>query len=602
MKVKIGSFENFLERLNNIKEEDIIINDENTEEMFSSFLITFYKENEGRYTIQEQEYINNLLNILINKIRDNKNGRNFFSNLLCIHFKSITPYFINVKLKDNIYYIHLLINYILYVLNLVIYIEKENKELSLSLSIGRNIYTLTLYIIRNIKQNRYDNFYLKIIEEGKLIYLLCKICYDKFIISYYIPEDNVVELFFVLIKIKELEKYIIECDIIKYFLSFLLYDPQVIKKRKHLIIEIIIHMFLKNISIIKDFIKQNIIDILNNILKSIYNNIKCDHYDYYCINLLKIFYYIIQDKNIVNLENNFFSYPKNTSYIIEHEKNNNILIFYKYINNIINKINDVIKQNMSCKDSANIHILNNNDQLNYHFKYFLSILLCVIKSIITRIFQGKNNIQDSPSDDDKREEVYEEIIKLVNVTFEFVILYFILEWTQIHPILKKLQIYISKNKLIFHVLFKIWKDIEYDNKLKNIKVQPEEINVMYRNNNQNVQFILFRIIKMLTKNFTQYIDYIINNKDLFSTYKNIIIYESKTILTIYEQIRDDMNEEHVLLHREEENLLLKFVNLYKEDIKKFERIFENVATFYNKKDNMELQNYYDYLRENKGIE
>ncbi|ETW42227.1 hypothetical protein PFNF135_03724 [Plasmodium falciparum NF135/5.C10] len=856
MKVKIGSFENFLERLNNIKEEDIIINDENTEEMFSSFLITFYKENEGRYTIQEQEYINNLLNILINKIRDNKNGRNFFSNLLCIHFKSITPYFINVKLKDNIYYIHLLINYILYVLNLVIYIEKENKELSLSLSIGRNIYTLTLYIIKNIKQNRYDNFYLKIIEEGKLIYLLCKICYDKFIISYYIPEDNVVELFFVLIKIKELEKYIIECDIIKYFLSFLLYDPQVIKKRKHLIIEIIIHMFLKNISIIKDFIKQNIIDILNNILKSIYNNIKCDHYDYYCINLLKIFYYIIQDKNIVNLENNFFSYPKNTSYIIEHEKNNNILIFYKYINNIINKINDVIKQNMSCKDSANIHILNNNDQLNYHFKYFLSILLCVIKSIITRIFQGKNNIQDSPSDDDKREEVYEEIIKLVNVTFEFVvniidkqketspdeeeiyelisydmlicmtkinslkynffeyfkgklfdfldcithdeiiqnkyndkiviyskngllddnninrdkinylcnnnknvlsfvnktyvknfeclfylclyneknrihnisinlirnienniftiykyihicnintkellnslslyylviifiyiknnlynkekihllksfiqfliikeikeriflfknelyflafikilnlsicnnlfdfkillcekyfddfirileesklsmqeqILYFILEWTQIHPILKKLQIYISKNKLIFHVLFKIWKDIEYDNKLKNIKVQPEEINVMYRNNNQNVQFILFRIIKMLTKNFTQYIDYIINNKDLFSTYKNIIIYESKTILTIYEQIRDDMNEEHVLLHREEENLLLKFVNLYKEDIKKFERIFENVATFYNKKDNMELQNYYDYLRENKGIE
>ncbi|ETW54946.1 hypothetical protein PFUGPA_02769 [Plasmodium falciparum Palo Alto/Uganda] len=136
---------------------------------------------------------------------------------------------------------------------------------------------------------------------------------------------------------------------------------------------------------------------------------------------------------------------------------------------------------------------------------------------------------------------------------------------------------------------------------------------------------------MLTKNFTQYIDYIINNKDLFSTYKNIIIYESKTILTIYEQIRDDMNgsikyilnmfknkstykilhnviiricirKEHVLLHREEENLLLKFVNLYKEDIKKFERIFENVATFYNKKDNMELQNYYDYLRENKGIE
>lgn len=87
-----------------------------------------------------------------------------------------------------------------------------------------------------------------------------------------------------------------------------------------------------------------------------------DHYDYYCINLLKIFYYIIQDKNIVNLENNFFSYPKNTSYIIEHEKNNNILIFYKYINNIINKINDVIKQNMSCKDSANIHILNNNDR------------------------------------------------------------------------------------------------------------------------------------------------------------------------------------------------------------------------------------------------
>ncbi|EWC87867.1 hypothetical protein PFNF54_03466 [Plasmodium falciparum NF54] len=380
MKVKIGSFENFLERLNNIKEEDIIINDENTEEMFSSFLITFYKENEGRYTIQEQEYINNLLNILINKIRDNKNG-----------------------------------------------------------------------------------------------------------------QDNVVELFFVLIKIKELEKYIIECDIIKYFLSFLLYDPQVIKKRKHLIIEIIIHMFLKNISIIKDFIKQNIIDILNNILKSIYNNIKCDHYDYYCINLLKIFYYIIQDKNIVNLENNFFSYPKNTSYIIEHEKNNNILIFYKYINNIINKINDVIKQNMSCKDSANIHILNNNDQLNYHFKYFLSILLCVIKSIITRIFQGKNNIQDSPSDDDKREEVYEEIIKLVNVTFEFVV--------------------------------------------------------------------------------------------------NIIDKQKET-----------SPEEHVLLHREEENLLLKFVNLYKEDIKKFERIFENVATFYNKKDNMELQNYYDYLRENKGIE
>ncbi|SOV80361.1 conserved Plasmodium protein, unknown function [Plasmodium reichenowi] len=857
MKVKIGSFESFLERLNNIKEEDILMNVENTEEMFSSFLTNFYKQNEGRYTIQKQEYINNLLNILINKIRDNnKNGHHFFYNLLCIHFKSINPYFVNLKLKDNIYYIHLLINYILYILNLIIYIEKQNKELSLSLYIGRNIYTLTLYIIRNIKERRYLNFYIKIIEEGKLIYLLCKICYDKSIISYYIEEDNVVELFFVLIKIRELEKYIIECDIIKYFLSFLLYEPQVIKRRKHLIIEIIIHMFLRNINIVKDFIKENIIQILNNILKSINDNINCDTYDYYCINLLKIFYYIIQDKNIVNIENNFFFGPKKTSSIIPHEQNKNILIFYKYINSIINKINHVIKQIMSCKDSGNIHILNNNDQLNYHFKYFLSIFLCVIKSIITRIFQGKNFIQESPSDDDKRGEVYEEIIKCLKVTFELVlnvidiqketspdveeihellsydiligmtkinlmkydffeyfkgkvfdllncithdemiqnkyndkiviysenrllddnninrdkinyscnnkknvlsfvnrtyvkhfeclfylcvyneinrthnisinliknienniytiykyihtcnintkellnslslyylviifiyiknnlynkekihllkpfikffiikeikeriflfknelyflvfikilnlsicnnlfdfkillcekyfddiirmledsklnmqeqILYFILEWTQIHPILKKLQIYISKNKLIFHVLFKLWKDIEYDNKLKNIKVQPEEINIMYKNNNQNVQFILFRIIKVLTKNFTKYIDYIINNKDLFSTFKNIIIYESKTILTIYEQIRDDMNEEHVLLHKEEENLLLKFVNLYKEDIKKLERIFENVAIFYNKKDNMELQNYYDYLRENKGIE
>ncbi|SOV78284.1 conserved Plasmodium protein, unknown function [Plasmodium sp. gorilla clade G3] len=897
---KMLTFENFLEKLNNIKEEDII-NDEHTEERLSSFLTNFYKKNEGTYTIQKQEYINNLLNILINKIRDNKNKCNFFLNLLCIHFKNITPSFINVKLKDNIYYIHLIINYILYVLNLVLYFEKENKELSLSLCIGKNIYTLTLYIIRNIQEGKYHNFYMKLIEEGKLIYLLCKICYNKIIISCYIPEDTVVELFFVLIKIKELEEYIIECDIIKYFLSFLLYDKQVIKKRKHLIIEIILHMFLRGINTIKVFIKENVTDIINNILKCINDNIKCDTYDYYCINLSKLFYYIIEDKDIVNIENILFFYVKKTSSIITHKKDD-ILTFYKYINSIIIKINDVIKETLKCKDSVNI--LNDNKQEDYHFKYFLSIILCVLKNIITIIFERKNNIQQIPDDDDKRIDLYQEITKLLNVTFDFVvdiiymqkgastdeqeiyellsydilicmtkinsfthdvdenfsgrlfdllnckndddinqnryndkiiiyttnkppdydninsdnnninsdnnninsdnnninsdnnninsdnnninsdntnnnyynnyicnnnnyicnnnnnvisflnktyvknveclfylclynetnitdfisinlirnieniiykiykyiqfcnintkellnilslyylviifiyiknnlnnkekihvlkpllkfliikeikeriflfinklyflvfikilnlsicnnlfelkillcgkyfedfiqmfqvskfnmkvqILYCFLEWTQINHILKKLQIYISKNKLIFHVFFKLWKDIEYENILKKIKVEREETNVLYKNNYKNVQFILFRIIKMLTNNFTKYIDYIINNKDLFCIFKNIIIYESKTILNIYEQIKDDIIEEHVLLHKDEENLLHKFVNLYKEDIKNLERVFENVAIFYNKKDNIELQNYYDYLRENKRIE
>ncbi|SPJ11153.1 conserved Plasmodium protein, unknown function [Plasmodium sp. DRC-Itaito] len=831
---KIETFQNFLETLNNIKEEDIN-NDENREESFSSFLTNFYKKNKGSYTIEKQEYINNLLNILINKIRDNKNGCNFFLNLLCIHFKSITPSFINVKLKDNIYYIHLIINYILYILNLVLYINKEDRDLSLSLYIGKNIYTLTLFIIRNLQQHRYPNFYIKIIEEGKLIYLLSRMCYDKVIISYYIPEDTVVELFFILIKIKELEEYIIKCDIIKYFISFLLYDIQVNKKRKHLIIEIIIDMFLRNINIVKDFIKENITQILNNILKCINDNIKCDIYDYYCINLSKLFYYILEDKYILNFENILFFYSKKTSSIITHTKND-ILIFYKNINCIIIKINNVIKQTMKCKDYGNI--LNDNEQEDYHFKYFLSIFLCALKNIIRITFLRKNNIQEKPYDD-KRIDVYQEITKLLNSTFDFVvniidirkdistdeqeiyelltydilicmtkinslkydvvenftgklldllncindddnnmnnsninsdnnnnnnnnnnilsfvnktyvkhfeclfyicvynetyiahfisinfirnienniykiykyiqfcdinikellnflslyylviifiyiknnlhnkekihvlkplikfliikeikeriflfknklyflafikilnlsicnnlfefkillcekylddfiqifqvskfnmkekILYCILEWTQIHDILKMLQIYISKNKLIFHVLFKLWKDIEYENKLKNIKVEREDINVLYKNNYQNIKFILFRIIKMLTNNFTKYIDYIINNKDLFCIFRNIIIYESKTILTIYEQIRDDIIEDHVLLHKEEENLLLKFLNLYKGDIKKLERIFENVAIFYNKKDNTELQEYYDYLRENKGNE
>ncbi|SOV16084.1 conserved Plasmodium protein, unknown function [Plasmodium sp. gorilla clade G2] len=805
MTEKISTFEDFLETLKDIKEEDIK-NDENIEERLDSFLISFYKNNDGAYTIKKQEYINNLLNILINKISDNKNGCDLFINLLCIHFKNITPNFINIKLKDDIYYIHLIINYI-------------------------------LYVLKNIQQGRYLNFYLKIIDEGKFIYLLYKICFDNDLISYYIPEDKTVELFFVLIKIKELEEYIIHCDMIKYFLSFLLYDIQVIKiKEKYLILEIIIHVFLKNKDVVKDFIKKNSSQIIINILKYINDNIKNDTYDYYCLNLLKLFYYIIEDKNIVSFQNIFFFYPNKQISIIPHKKKeDDIFIFYKYINCIIIKINDLIKYEHSMNN-----ILNDNKQEEYHFKYFLSIFLCVLKNIITIILEAKNNIQQSAYDDNKREDVYEEITKFLNITFDCVVriidikkgtptneeeiyellsydvlicmtkinslkyyndeniserifklvnniidddiiknkyndetiintsnrppydnnnnnnnyyfnnscnnnvlpfvnkiyvkhfeclfylclyketniihfininfiryienniykiykyyhlcdintkdllnylslyylviifiyiknnlndkekihvvkklikyiiikeikekiflfknkLYFlafikllnlsicnnlfefkillcqkyfddfiqifegsqfnmkalmlhcILEWTQIHHILKKLQIYINKNKYIFHVFFKLWKEIEYENRLKNKKYERQEVNILYKNNYKNVQFILFRIIKILTNDFTNYIDYIINNKDLVCIFKNIIIYE----------------KEHVLLHKEEENLLLEFLNLYKEDIKKLQRIFENVSIFYNKKDNKELQNYYDSLRENKRIE
>ncbi|KYN99070.1 hypothetical protein PGSY75_1143700 [Plasmodium gaboni] len=845
MTEKISTFEDFLETLKDIKEEDIK-NDEDIEERLDSFLISFYKNNDGAYTIKKQEYINNLLNILINKISDKKNGCDFFINLLCIHFKNITPNFINIKLKDDIYYIHLIINYILYVLKLVLCIQKKKKELTLSLYIGKNIYTLIWHIIRNIQQGRYLNFYLKIIEEGKLIYLLYKICFDNVLISYYIPEDKTVELFFVLLKIKELEEYIIHCDIIKYFLSFLLYDIEVIKiKEKYLILEIIIHVFLKDKDVVKDFMKKNSTQIINNILKYINDNIKSDTYDYYCLNLLKLFYYIIEDKNIVSFQDIFFFYPIKQTSIITHKREDDTFIFYKYINCIIIKINDLIKYEHSINN-----ILNDNNQEQYHFKYFLSIFLCVLKNIITIILEAKNNIEHSPYDDNKREKVYEEITKFLNVTFDFVVkiivikkgtpneqeiyevlsydvlicltkinslkyynvenisgrmfklvkniidddiiknkhndetiiytpnrppddnnnsnnnnnnnsnhfnnscnnnllpfvnkkyikhfeclfylclynqtniihyininfiryienniykiykyyhlcdintkellnylslyylviifiyiknnlnnkekihvvknlikyiiikeikekiflfknklyflafikllnlstcnnlfefkillcekyfedfiqifegsqfnmkalmLYCILEWTQIHHILKKLQIYINKNKYIFHVFFKLWKDIEYENRLKSKKYERQEVNIVYKNN-YNVQFILFRIIKILTNNFTNYIDYIINNKDLVCIFKNIIIYESKTLLTIYEHIREDINEE---------NLLLEFLNLYKEDIKKLQRMFENVSIFYNKKDNKELQNYYDSLRENKRIE
>ncbi|CRG96487.1 conserved Plasmodium protein, unknown function [Plasmodium gallinaceum] len=358
---EVINFENIYELMNVEEKNTLVI----LEEKINNFLLGYYKNFE-RLTIRELEELNNFLNIIIKKFIEEK--RTLLVNILLIHFQNIPSSFINVKLKDNIFYIEEIKKFFLSILDLSSYLKKcknDNSEKINSL-ITSIINFLNLFLVDTLKligSNVYKDFYIRIIIDSRILEIFNNLYFDQ-----ELENEKIIHSLLLLTEFKEFDDEICKCDIIKLFINLLSTNIYT----NYLIIQIIINVVNRNIKIIKLLIHDEI-ELINNILEKIYISIKRECYDFTCINLLKLFSYII--------EGNCFD--KLIFFDEHYYLNNSGIIFFSTLYNIIEHIRSLIKFH---------NIMNILEEKNELFYDFICILFCVLRNLIELIINPHKKI------------------------------------------------------------------------------------------------------------------------------------------------------------------------------------------------------------------
>ncbi|KEG02367.1 hypothetical protein YYE_03106 [Plasmodium vinckei vinckei] len=111
--------------------------------------------------------------------------------------------------------------------------------------------------------------------------------------------------------------------------------------------------------------------------------------------------------------------------------------------------------------------------------------------------------------------------------------------------------------------------------------------------------MIYYICKAVTSNFTKYLKHFYETKSMFSNLKSMIVYEEKCFLDIYLKIKEEIETSQLAVVENDEWLVKEKI---KNQIRRIEQVEAESAIIQEnnyKKEEKELDNYYDYVRTTK---
>ncbi|CAD2105130.1 conserved Plasmodium protein, unknown function [Plasmodium vinckei petteri] len=286
-----------------IEREAIINIADDNKKCIINFLLHFYKTYKC-FGYKEITNLNHFLKLIITKFKEESENA-FFEKILFIHIENMSNRFINVKLKNDPQYIEQIELYFFSILDLSSYFKNTKTESSFSKLTNERIQSLVIaivnhltnflvYALRMIESNYYKDLYLMLISKGKIIDSLVNLY-----LNYDQSDKYIIYILLILSRHKEFDDDIINCGIIDLFNSqIFLNDNDKLNNKHYFFIEIIINIVIRNQKDnIAFLVNKNELDYVNNILEKILIKIKEGSPNLTCISLLKLIFYIIQNKN-----------------------------------------------------------------------------------------------------------------------------------------------------------------------------------------------------------------------------------------------------------------------------------------------------------------
>ncbi|VTZ67935.1 conserved Plasmodium protein, unknown function [Plasmodium chabaudi chabaudi] len=537
-----------------IEREDIINIADDSKQNIISFLLHFYKTYKC-FGHKEIVNLNNFLKSIITKFKE-ENENVFFERLLFIHIENMSNRFINVKLKHDPQYIEQIELYFFFILDLSFYFKNTKTESSFSkltnervqnlvIAIVNNLTNFLVYALRMIESNYYKDLYLMLISKGKVIDSLTNLY-----LNYDQSDKYIIYILLILSRHKEFDDDIINCGIIDLFNSqIFLNNNDKVDNKHYFFIEIIINVVIRNQKdSIAFLVSKNELGYVNNILENILIKIKKESPNLTCISLLKLIFYIIQNKNsyihlfLLGLKKN-----------ILHDQD---ISFVHNLNNIIDCI-------------ENILVFKNEGIENFDnfIDDFLCILFCILRTVMKLILcpsseinldscidpYGMKEDKESTLKDDISSEVGETknvCIKLIKNIIKFSLNFLchdipILdgEKKSLHlvcaDILKEIGIYDfsghleDKKKIVNEIIESIMTKME---ETKNISNEDQHIYV-YSKHLEVVFYVSFNNEELIKMCFTKEFILLVHNNycklDKNENLKNIKKKEIRNLLKVY---------------------------------------------------------------------
>ncbi|SBT71531.1 conserved Plasmodium protein, unknown function [Plasmodium malariae] len=391
-----------------------------------SFILNFYKTCKS-FTIKEIENLKNFLKLVINKFKEGKNS--FFEDLLLINFENASSSFINAKVNDDTSsYTDHVRQYFLSIFDLGVYLKgRESKPHHIIRAVVNYLRLFLLNALKMIRSNYCAKFYCQIISEGNILETL-----NNFYSNNEIADTVIIYCFLLLTGHKEFDKDVIKCRILKEFTSPLI-SSNVITKNYYLILQILINLISRNGKNMKFLINNDEVVLLNNIVEKIYNHVKKGIFDFTCVNLLKLFAYLVEGRS--NIIDSLLTACENehlTRYEQKQEERKKqqkeqptqdlYISFFENTNKIVDCVECLIKADKIC------NVIKDKGDLFYDF---LCILFCVLKSILDVILSLRvSKIGKSESDiysiERKKKEINEQreellIRSILNLSLNFLV-------------------------------------------------------------------------------------------------------------------------------------------------------------------------------------
>ncbi|CDU17842.1 conserved Plasmodium protein, unknown function [Plasmodium yoelii] len=354
-----------------IKKENIV--DDNKKNIIN-FLLNFYKTYKC-FGYKEIVNLNNFLKLIITNFKQEEKKNVFFEQILFIHIENMSNRFINVKLKQDSQYIEEIKLYFFFILELSLYFKNIKSDSTFSkltnesiqnlvIGVVKNLTNFLVYALRMIESNYCKDLYLMLISKGKIMESLVNLY-----LNYEESDKYIINILLILSRHKEFDDDIIRCGIIDLFNYQIFLNNNDDNNKYYFFIESIINVVIRNKKDnIAFLVNKNELDYINKILENILIKIKKKSPNLTCIGLLKLIFYIIQNKNsyihlfIFNLKKKKLLHDQDISFV--HNLNNMI----EYIENICAFKNKEIENFDNFLDD------------------FLCILFCILRTIMKLMF------------------------------------------------------------------------------------------------------------------------------------------------------------------------------------------------------------------------
>ncbi|EUD67283.1 hypothetical protein C922_02433 [Plasmodium inui San Antonio 1] len=166
----------------------------------------------------------------------------------------------------------------------------------------------------------------------------------------------------------------------------------------------------------------------------------------------------------------------------------------------------------------------------------------------------------------------------------------LLQWVERDPFLKLIRTHVKTNKQIFHILLEIWVLVQAE--MRGEKKEALAASAKW----ESVLYTIYHIFKRLTNGFTKYLNYFSEHEDLLSNFKRVMTFEEKSVLEIYSQMCQDVEENRLAILEKDKNYLNGKVKSWAEKIEQMEKRLQVTTEESYRKNVDELENYYNYVR------